>query len=530
MTKKILQPLTITLILSTFLSACGAAMLSLPQEKFVLTPTLAGLAKPLFRVKNPEANALQTVRFYGAAPTLSQEEKSFLELRDSICSAAQSKFLGIPITSKSVLRIAIIGSGGGDAAALYLLHFLKALEDVGLFPAAVHYLAGISGSTFTIGGLYSSMKPFDEYYHEMRGRAQNGFLTNPVDKTFKNLLPLVKTVADCTIQRVLSSLPPSGVDPYGAMLMLHYSGNDSIKNYLDKTLTTQLEAVYRYQYPLPLYQAGIPIRGPHELLLDIFEMTPLRVTNYGAQADIPASSFNWPIGTLIGVCGSAFSTPMSTTIPILIDKLKPQALFKPLKKLFTETAIGDQSLFPTYFHNFAQKIAASPYANKKLILAVDAGASLNIPFIPFVLQAERDIDLFIVADAGGNVWTSNVLFEIAAYCKERSIPFPAVYRCNGTLATIFKENPPSKAPVVLYFPISSGNYEETMQSRITESTLFKRSPEALRVFEERTKIQVGTILEELKHVMLTLVKSKEDRAGTLKQPLRPFSSTASKIT
>lgn len=502
-----------------------AAQVVLPQESFKLTPTLAGLARPLFRVKNPETRTTAAARFFGEVPSLCNQEKEFLQQRDLICSQKQAALLGIPVSPATALRIAIVSSGGGDAAAQYLLHLLKALKDHGIFPEAVQYLAGISGSTFTIGSLYASNKPFDVYYHEMRERAQHGFLTNPVDQTIKNLGPLLKIIAECIIQRLLAGLPPSGVDPYGAMLLLHYLGPDAQNGYFTRTLSSQIGAMRNYNYPLPLYIASTPI--DHGRRADKVEMSPFEIIHYGAQAGIPATSFNWPIGTIIGICGSALSAPARLSVPNLLNRLKPAVLFNPIKKLFATSTLGELSLFPTYSHNFAKHIPNSPYYKKNLLLMVDIG--IDVPFSPLLLQAERDIDLFIAIDAGGNVWDSSVLMDIEQYCKNLNIPFPHVYRCNGSSATIFDAGEASSAPVLVYFPISAGDYELTQKTQIADPLRFKRSVEALNLFEEKTKNQVAFIMPKLLETMKTLIKRKELRNGALKRMPTKLYPTAEPI-
>ncbi|KAM3599075.1 uncharacterized protein V6R79_026410 [Siganus canaliculatus] len=82
----------------------------------------------------------------------SEGEKQFVHERQKIVLKTLSK-LGINSSADAVPRIAVLGSGGGERAAVGMLGSLYQMEKEGLLDAVL-YVAGVSGSTWTMASLY----------------------------------------------------------------------------------------------------------------------------------------------------------------------------------------------------------------------------------------------------------------------------------------------------------------------------------------------------------------------------------------
>ncbi|XP_059901850.1 cytosolic phospholipase A2 gamma-like isoform X3 [Gadus macrocephalus] len=100
---------------------------------------------------SPETSAKQLVR--GPSNALSPGEAEFIRQRKEVVLASLGR-LNISSTADSVPHIALLGSGGGQRAAVALLGSLQQMGQDDLLDTLL-YMGGVSGSTWTLALLYS---------------------------------------------------------------------------------------------------------------------------------------------------------------------------------------------------------------------------------------------------------------------------------------------------------------------------------------------------------------------------------------
>uniref|UniRef100_A0A8C5CWE0 Cytosolic phospholipase A2 gamma-like n=1 Tax=Gadus morhua TaxID=8049 RepID=A0A8C5CWE0_GADMO len=100
---------------------------------------------------SPETSAKQLVR--GPSDALSPGEAEFIRQRKEVVLASLGR-LNISSTADSVPHIALLGSGGGQRAAVALLGSLQQMGQDDLLDTLL-YIGGVSGSTWTLALLYS---------------------------------------------------------------------------------------------------------------------------------------------------------------------------------------------------------------------------------------------------------------------------------------------------------------------------------------------------------------------------------------
>lgn len=101
---------------------------------------------------NPYCNTIARVRISKA---ISPQEKKYIQYRTSFVRKYLKTFLSYEIPKNYTPKIAFMGSGGGYRAMLSTLGFLSGAKKMGLLDCTF-YIAGVSGSTWTIGTWMSS--------------------------------------------------------------------------------------------------------------------------------------------------------------------------------------------------------------------------------------------------------------------------------------------------------------------------------------------------------------------------------------
>ncbi|OCH95436.1 FabD/lysophospholipase-like protein [Obba rivulosa] len=127
---------------------------------------------------NPECEWDAEVRL---GDDLCLAERAFLQSRRKVMHSAFANFIGVPVSEvdeRDVPVVAIAGSGGGYRAMLNTLGGLSAAHRLG-FLDCVTYLAGVSGSCWALGVMYSgvagSNDPEDAAMH-VKDRIQTSYL------------------------------------------------------------------------------------------------------------------------------------------------------------------------------------------------------------------------------------------------------------------------------------------------------------------------------------------------------------------
>ncbi len=195
-----------------------------------------------------------------------------------------------------------------------------------------------------------------------------------------------------------------------------------------------------------------------------------------------------PLGTLMGICGSAFSTDVYNALLELYQILFPgpinplyqkplDIILTVLQNLLEDTlgALGEklslgklsQEQIKTYLQNHEFASAQIPnlsfrqsddtFDNLAEITLVDAGYELmgldrvNIGIVPLL---NRNVDVIFIADASGDMRGAPSLRAAEELAHKLHLPFPKVsYKdIDGSYATLIVDEDNPQAPIIVYMP------------------------------------------------------------------------------
>uniref|UniRef100_A0AAZ3SUC7 PLA2c domain-containing protein n=1 Tax=Oncorhynchus tshawytscha TaxID=74940 RepID=A0AAZ3SUC7_ONCTS len=381
----------------------------------------------------------QTVRL---SHSINDEEGKYVTLRKTLIKK-WLKGQGFNCELEDVPNIALLGSGGGERAAVGMLGSLHQLEQDNLLGSLL-YMCGVSGTTWCMSSLYSDpalslSERCDEMIKKLRGPKVN----------------LSKAVEWLKLRKE-ESQDFNLTDFWGAFTASYFMKEVSVWLCLRVCLSV-CQCVYLWVW---------------------FEMTPYESGFSGLGAFIPTSCLGskfeggalrekrkeMDMVLLQGICGSTFadkqinndevvkriwslfggklqysmlfsllqlswlvisfslyslfSLPLSLDPPFLSIPLSvPLAL--PTPSLYARSL----SLYPPFSISPDTNVPSS-MASKEKIHLVDAGLKLNSPYPP-VLRTSRKVDLIISLDfSEGDPFET--VFNAKKYALQQKLPFPPV--------------------------------------------------------------------------------------------------------
>ena len=368
---------------------------------------------------------------------LAPEENEFLSQRENVTRAALEQILGQSLEGHYVPRIAFCGSGGGCRAMVSTLGSLIASELSGLLDCFT-YVAGVSGSTWTIGLWESLALTPSQLRENLIAKFEANLITRPSKRGTGELAKMLRSNWSNKQKDHLISL----IDIYGAALSTGLLGDTTPKGSKFK-LHHQIPRVVNGAFPLPIYTA---VQKDVGSLHSWFEFTPFEVgctdfesfvpswgfgRSYNLDGDSTDLSPDPPLGTLLATFGSAFCAPLGRVAEEFFDKLEHgvQALvtedeeappgtpnarrvkdsnFKAtllehkdqLDNLINKMSLANSKIAaPAKFHNFGFDPSKEASKQRKSILELaDAGIECNLPFAP-LLRPERQVDIIIACNA-----------------------------------------------------------------------------------------------------------------------------------
>ncbi|XP_034567617.1 cytosolic phospholipase A2 gamma-like isoform X2 [Notolabrus celidotus] len=446
--------------------------------------------------------------------TMCAGEREYVQERKKIVLASLNG-LGAKRTEDSVPNIALLGSGGGQRAAVGMMGSLYQMEKEGLLDLML-YLGGVSGSTWAMAFLYSD----PEWSKDMDKNVSR--LTNSKVDRKKVLSWLVKraTDEDFSLTDIWGALTSAGIMKQMDLRNLSEEANRNATN------------------PYPVYSAIEKFfftEGPVEGKW--FEMTPHEagLTELGLFIETSLLGSKFQNGELVeripemdmvklqGILGSALACEEKNA-EYIIDWLydiifsHPSALpdLDELQKLITDTDKDHQEEHPSHeskstegkqsisqrwsqklvsvVENLVKGMPEGPlknmftfivrrihrlihkwewgttnnylykYENDSIpenlksmtdIHLVDAGLLMNVPY-PSFLGDKRDIDLFIAPDfsAGELFETLTLARDYAALLKK---PFPEIDEKTAEEKAYPKDfyvfEGKGKEPTIVYLPL-----------------------------------------------------------------------------
>lgn len=372
------------------------------------------------------------------------------------------------LDDEQVPIIALVASGGGYRAMLGTVGSLVGAQETGLLDI-VTYVAGLSGSTWAIGGLMErDITPI-----ELKNK-----LITMIDQGPTNIdSHEAQLIGEALLVKYAHSQSLTTVDVYGALLATQLFGDFQDKRH-QIYLSQQVNTIKDGHVPFPLYAAarrgvGIPTTwwefSPYEVGSAAFgEYIPSwaygRKFYAGTSIDFaPEQSFGYNLGTF----GSAFAAEFKTIYRTIIGSLDEP--YKSAMSSITEfidikmaqdalEKFGNKRIKFSWasVHNFMRGIEDSPLQHEKELRLVDAGIDFNVPY-PLVSgkNNHRMADIMIVLDYSATIIDASALRGCERYARANGLLFPEINYTDITrkAITVFKDDNNPAVPVVVYMPL-----------------------------------------------------------------------------
>ncbi|XP_068110429.1 cytosolic phospholipase A2 delta-like isoform X2 [Hyperolius riggenbachi] len=463
---------------------------------------------------------------------LCDKEKIFLQKRQRVVAEALKNILHLDknLVGEEIPVIAVMATGGGARAMSSLYSHLSSLQEMGLLDC-ISYIAGASGSTWTMSKLYEDPKWSQRELSESINQAKEHVTKKKMSTFSMNRLKYYRKELQ---QAAKDGQKTSFTDLWGLMIeSMFYKGKN------ESRLSEQRAALENGQNPLPLYLA-MNVKSDKTSTLDFkewCEFTPYEVglLKYGASIRTEDFGSEFYMGRLMkkhpepricylqGLWGNVFSLNLVDTWYLTtqldtfwdnwvkdrvndIDKedimqrretahLKTR-LFTPagtvnkmLKGLLTNRPIdGEQQNFLRGLHlhkDYHQQAQFTTWKDSNLdilpnnltpladnLCLVDAGYFINASFPP-LLREERKVDIILSFDYTLDTPLLSVE-QTCTYCTTQGICFPRVSLSDEERKThkecyVFKDEDNPNAPIVLHFPLVNDTFQKFKEPGVPRS-------------------------------------------------------------
>lgn len=468
---------------------------------------------------------------------LKQETHYLAARKDSAFKAVQKLLNNQSLTHETMPRIGLCGSGGGMRAMLETMGWLEGADQIDLLDT-IWYVSGLSGSTWAFNPWISSQRSPAEYTKLLIPHLSKSLTDHVRTLIHERFTELMATLA----QTYYNKRTLTVIDIYGALLSEVLFQPALIP--MSQRMSLLGDSIHSGAYPFAISTAAV---GSNDTVLKTFghlptvEFTPLftgsfelgcfvptwsfgRVFSHGSSREIePQSLFPetslvldsipeieraaiirlWdliksyendpyygqevPLGYLMGICGSAFSTDFFNALFELYQLIKPGALDqdteKPLKlcldilQHLLEGLIGDlgdklsqgelsedeihaylqnHELGAAHVPNMRFELTQQPFDTLPDISLVDAGFNLdilnraNLGILPLLY---RDLDVIYIIDSSADLEGAPSLRAAEDLAQRLGLPFPKIsYEDIATkpLSVFYDED--GKAPTIVYMP------------------------------------------------------------------------------
>ncbi len=392
----------------------------------------------------------KTVAHVRLGEDIPEEEKRACALRKKNAHKKLEKFLTLSLEPDEMPTIALCCSGGGYRALISTLGMLIALQEMDLLDC-VTYIAGVSGSTWTMGTWFAHKKNLEDLKNLLKEQIKRPL---HVDSSYAKLLELASI-------KYLYDQQFTLVDVWGALI-----AKTLLSDLGDKRqschLSDQQVSVALGLCPFPIYSSVIPSKKTYEWV----EHTPYEVTNLTYKSALPTWALGrkfdsgisldfapeQTLGFLLGACGSAFTISEGEFLDLYAQQL-PFLLVHTLSFLNNYTSLEYTRISPAQLYNPLYGMTEMPCHDKKEICLVDAGLDCNLPFAP-LLRPERKVDIIIVADASSGLSDAPELRCGQEYAQKNNLLFPPIDYTDISLRTVSVfTDPEKKAPTIMYMPL-----------------------------------------------------------------------------
>ncbi|XP_015264098.1 PREDICTED: cytosolic phospholipase A2 epsilon-like [Gekko japonicus] len=452
---------------------------------------------------------------------LSIAEKNFLCKRRKYVAAAVKKALQLQeeLQDDEVPVVAIMTTGGGTRSFTAMYGSLLGLQKLNLLDCMT-YIAGLSGTTWTMTKLYEDANWSQKYLEEAIKEARKQ-VTKCKIKCFS--MDHLKYYYNELKQRRQEGHDSSFIDLWGLVIeSMLYDEKTEHK------LSHQQVAVNEGQNPLPIYLA-ISLKDNYSAqdFKEWLEFTPYEVGYLKYGAYIPSEHFGSTffmgrlmkklpeirICFMLGMWSSIFSLDFmyfwnlssssedfwnkwtqdriedidDSIVPSRPHELETRAVCSQgqLSKILREVLTGRPTIaeYPSFLRGFHmhdeylenkqfstwKDSVLDSHPNKLMETAeqslslVDTGFFINTSYPP-LMKPERKVDIILHLNYSGGSQTLN-LDQFAEYASKQGIPFPKIEiseedRENLKECYVFDDAENSAAPIVLFFPLTNDTFKK----------------------------------------------------------------------
>ncbi|KAI8612284.1 acyl transferase/acyl hydrolase/lysophospholipase [Chytriomyces sp. MP71] len=388
---------------------------------------------------------------------LCDAEIQFRARRAATAAGAVSVLVGESVALQHVPTVAIAASGGGSRAMIATLASLNELNSIGVLDT-VSYLAGVSGSTWSLAHMYNHANPTNS----PRSALQAARLS--LSKNVLNPLPLLEnppTIALATLMERFRTTKSklNVVDLFGVLLSaaflettrnsLSLQAVSGVAPSLRSTGVGSLGLAPRISMqtgggvadgtsPMPIYScvtySGEGAReqyqwvefSPYEMgFISAHDMQdgvwiPTRAFGRAFRGGISASDdAEVSLGIMLGVFGSAFTANLHRIIQEIESDI-PKDVLDRVRSLLKDR-MDFHAISPSHFPNpsFRLKHFNDPITNSEYIPLMDSGMDNSLPIAP-LLHPSRKVDIIIVLDASGDIGSHPFLQRAEQYANMRN--------------------------------------------------------------------------------------------------------------
>nr|XP_056707871.1 cytosolic phospholipase A2 epsilon-like [Euleptes europaea] len=400
------------------------------------------------------------------ANELSVAEKNFLRKRRKYVAAAVKKTLQLPedLQDDEVPVVAIMTTGGGTRSFTAMYGSLLGLQKLNLLDS-ITYIAGLSGTTWTMAKLYEDAYWSQKYLEEAINEARKQVSKCKI-KCFS--MDCLKYYYNELKQRRQEGHDSSFIDLWGLVIesMLYDEKTDH-------TLSHQQVAVNEGQNPLPIYLA-ISLKDNYSAqdFKEWLEFNPYEVGNlkYGAHIHTEHFGSMFFMGRLmkklpevrmcfmLGMWSSIFSLDF-----MYFWHLSSSAEDFWCKWTQDRVEDIDDTILPSRPHELDTRVVCAQGQLSRFLREVLTGRP-TIAEYPNFLRGFQMHDEYL-NNKHFSTWKGTNLDQFSRYASKQGIPFPRMEiseedRENLKECYVFDDAENTDVPTVLFFPLTNDTFKK----------------------------------------------------------------------
>uniref|UniRef100_A0A3B4H5U8 PLA2c domain-containing protein n=1 Tax=Pundamilia nyererei TaxID=303518 RepID=A0A3B4H5U8_9CICH len=461
-------------------------------------------------------------KYVHQSQSLSAGEQEFVLRRKQVVQKSLNK-LGLTCTLDMVPHIALLGSGGGQRAAVGLMGSLFQMEKDGLLDTVL-YLGGVSGSAWSMATLYSDHQWSTNMDNAVSRLSKPGigltdvliFLAKRAQDGHFSLTDIWGVLTSGFIMKQLDvrSLSEDGTSITNPYPIYSTVNKNCLQHDSEKGKWFEMTPHQAGFIDLGLFintpnlgsrihGAGSDVKGPE---LDM-------VTLQGASISLSARNTNSAkqrnviiIITFI-LCHEHLVHVLNADSKLQLSVLHYVAWFVSPVSWFIQTLIAqikklEWGKTENFLYQYPDARVPSCIRVKEFLQLIDAGVMINMPYPPF-LGEKRDTDLLIALEYG-----ADETFRVRDYAAKLKKPFPKLEekflkeKDWPRPCYVFKGK--KKEPTILYMPLFNRQNckdENEFKAKMKEFSTFQ-----LPFSQQKIEFLLETVKANMKYSKDTLLR------------------------